>query len=116
MSVKMHSTSVIKANLGIEPNGKVQRFFVNECAKHIDKYVPFDKGNLANYYIDGSKIVYHQLYARYQYKGISKSGNRLNYKTDKHPLATSYWDKEMWSAEKQDIINKVQNMVGRGGK
>lgn len=113
MPVKMQPTSVIKAQLGIEPNGRVQRFFTNTCAKHMDKYVPFDKGNLADYRIKGSdKIVYHQLYAKYQYYGISKNGKQLNYRKDKHPLATSYWDKKMVSAEMQDIVNEVQRYVG----
>ena len=33
----------IKANLGIEPNGRVQKFFTNTCYKHMDKYVPKEK-------------------------------------------------------------------------
>ena len=32
MSVKMQPTSVIKVNLGIDPNGRVQRFFATTCA------------------------------------------------------------------------------------
>jgi hypothetical protein len=113
MPVKMQPTSVIKVNLGIDPNGRVQRFFATTCAKHMDKYVPFDTGALARYHIEGgNKIVYNQLYARYQYYGISKNGKHLNYQKDKHPLATSYWDKHMWTAENQDVVKEVQNYIG----
>ena len=112
MSVKMQPTSVIKAKLGIDTNGRVQKFFTNTCAKHMDKYVPFDEGNLADYSIQGNLIVYEQEYARYQYYGISKSGKKLNYQTDKHPLATSYWNEKMWSAEKDDVIKEVQDYIG----
>ena len=38
--------SEIKANLGIEPNGRVQKFFTNACRNHMDKYVPKDTGML----------------------------------------------------------------------
>ena len=112
MTAKMQPTSVIKARLGIEPNGRIQKFFTNECAKAMDKFVPFDNGDLANYNIEGNVIIYEQPYARYQYLGLSKSGKPLNYSTDKHPLATSYWDKKMWTAEGQDIVKKIQKKFG----
>ena len=112
MPVKLKPTSVIKARLGLEPNGRVQKFFTSECAKAMDKYVPFDEGNLADYHIEGNLIIYEQLYARYQYYGLSKSGKPLNYHTDKHPLATSYWDKHMVTADMPDIIKKIQDKFG----
>lgn len=112
MPVKMQPTSVIKASLGIEPNGIIEKFFASECAKAMDKYVPFDEGNLAKYKIQGNRIIYDQIYAQYQYYGISKTGKRLNYHKDKHPLATSYWDRVMWSAEGNSIKQRVQNKIG----
>ena len=38
--------SEIKADLGIEPNGKVQKYFTERCYQHMDKYVPKDTGAL----------------------------------------------------------------------
>lgn len=29
-------------------------------------------------------------------------------------ITTSYWDKKMWSAEKNDVIKEVQEYVNRG--
>ena len=112
MPVKMQPTSVINARLGINPGGRIEKFFASECAKAMDKYVPFDEGNLAQYKIQGNRIIYDQVYARYQYNGISKNGKPLNYSHDKHPQATHHWDKVMWSAEGQDIIRKVQEKIG----
>ena len=110
MPVKMQPTSVIKARLGLEPNGKIQKFFTNTCYKHMDKYVPKDEGNLRiNVSIQANSITYESPYAHYQYKGISKSGNPLNYKT---PGTGDYWDKRMVSAEMQDVVKEVQNYVG----
>jgi hypothetical protein len=116
MGVTIKPTSEIKARLGLEPNGRVQKFFTSTCQKHMDKYVPMRVGNLAtNLDIETDHIVYESPYAEYQYYGISKKGKPLNYSKDKHPLATSYWDKKMVSAEIQDVVKEVQAEINRGG-
>lgn len=110
MPVKFKPTSEIKARLGIEPNGKVQKFFTNTCYKHMDKYVPYCEGNLRTIVdIQDDSITYESPYAQYQYKGISKSGNPLNYRT---PGTGDYWDKRMVSAEIQDVVKEVQDYIG----
>lgn len=115
MGVKFEPTSTIKVALGIDPNGKVQKFLVNNCARHMDKYVPFDAGNLADYRIEGNTVVYEQPYARYQYFGIREDGTRkiVNRTLTHHPLASSYWDKKMISAEIDDVINETQEFMRR---
>ena len=143
MSFKMKPISVIKARLGIEANGRIQKFFTSECAKAMDKYVPFDNGDLADYRIDGKYIIYEQPYAHYMYEGkvmgpnipikqdgiivgwFSKKGEPKHY-TGKdidysksigkgHMYAGPQWDKRMWSAEGEDIVKRVQIEVIRGG-
>ena len=110
MPVKLKPTSEIKARLGLEPNGKVQKFFTNTCYKHMDKYVPQRDGNLRTIVdIQADSITYEQEYAKYQYKGISKSGKPLNYKT---PGTGSYWDKRMVSAEMEQVVQEVQDYIG----
>ena len=118
MAVKLKPTSVIKARLGIEPNGRVQKFFTNTCAKHMDKYVPRREGTLAEtVIIDGQPtrnvtadtITYTQNYAKYVYNGISKSGKPLNYTT---PGTGDHWDERMKSAEMQDVVKEVQEYIG----
>ena len=115
MPVKMQPTSVIKARLGIEPNGRVQKFFTNTCYKHTNKYVPKDEGNLRIIVdIKSDSITYQSPYARYQYYGVSKNGKTFNYTT---PGTGPYWDKKMASAEMQDVVKEVQNFINkRGGK
>ena len=116
MPVKMKPTSVIKANLGIEPNGRVQKYFTKRCADYMDKYVPMDKGNLRiNVDIKSDTITYESPYARYQYYGVREDGTHEvhNYTT---PGTGTYWDKRMWSAEGQDVVREVQNYINRGGK
>lgn len=117
MYIRIKPPNKIKKRLGLDPGGRVQTFFTSTCAKHMDKYVPFDEGNLADYYIeDNDKIIYHQPYATYQYRGIREDGthkiNPANRDRSKHPLATSYWDKKMKSAEMTDIVKEVQDYIG----
>jgi len=104
----------IRASLGLEVNGRTQKFFVDTCAKHMDKYVPMDTGELARTITKGPDyITYEMPYAHYQYRGISNAGNPLNYSTEKHALATSYWDRHMVTAEMPDVIKEVQDYMKR---
>lgn len=124
MSVKLQPTSAIKVQLGINPNGRIQKFFTNECARHMDKYVPFDTGTLAETVIQNgfptanvtdTSISYEQEYAQVVYYGM-RNGKEITIHTDKHYFATTYWDQAMWSAEGQDIVKSVQKEIERGGK
>ena len=116
MPVNIKPTSVIKARLGIEPNGRVQKYFTKRCADYMDKYVPYDKGDLRTIIdILPSAIIYEMPYARYQYYGVREDGTHKveNYTT----LGTgTYWDKRMVSAEMPDLVKEVQDYVNRGGK
>ena len=44
--MQLKPISQLKADLGINVNGRVQAFFTDTCYKHMDKYVPKDTGNL----------------------------------------------------------------------
>ena len=112
MPVKLKPTSQIKARLGIQPNGRVQKFFTNTCYKHMDKYVPMDEGNLRTIVdVKSDSITYESPYAKYQYHGMRADGSRpvRNYTT---PGTGTYWDKRMVSAEMQDVVKEVQDYIG----
>lgn len=120
MDVEFKPISEIELDLGIEPNGPVQTFFTQLCAIHMDKYVPFDTGALAETtVIDGgttsnvspSYITYSQPYAHKIYEG-----DGFNFQKDKHDLATSHWDKQMVTAEMDEIEEELQSFVNRGGR
>ena len=112
MPVKLQPTSTIKAHLGIEPNGRVQKFFTNTCYKHMTKYVPKDEGNLRTIVdIKSDNITYESPHARYQYYGVREDGtHKVSHYTT--PGTGTYWDKRMWSAERQTIVEEVQNYIG----
>ena len=115
MSLKLEPTSSIKIGLGIEPNGRVQRFFTNTCYKHMDKYVPKDNGDLrTNVDIQPSKIIYESPYARYQYYGVREDGtHKVQHYTT--PGTGPYWDHKMMSIESEQVVKEVQDFVNRGG-
>lgn len=132
VKVELQPTSVIKARLGIEPNGRVQKFFTNTCHRYMDKYVPYGTGLLRNNVTIGDDYVqYNSLYAHYMYEGelyvdpntgsSYAEKNAVKVPTGKplryHTAGTgSHWDKKMWSAEGQDVLKEVQDYIDRGGK
>lgn len=119
VKVKMQPTSVIKVNLGLQKGGPVHKFFTDTCYRYMDKYVPKRHGNLRTivaYGIEGDKIIYLQEYAGYQYYGQRRDGT---HKVKKYttPGTGPYWDKRMWSAEKDKVIEEVQDYIKKyGGK
>ena len=77
--------SEIKANLGIEPNGLVQKFFTNTCRNHMDKYVPKDTGILRETVVKGTDYIkYNMPYAHAQYVGIVHGSPVKNYTTPRN--------------------------------
>ncbi len=85
--------SEIKMNLGIEPNGRVQKFFTATCAKHMDRFVPADQKILRETVILNGEptsnvktdtITYTQPYAHAQYVGIVNGSPVRNYTTKRN--------------------------------
>lgn len=107
--MQLKPISQLKADLGINVNGRVQAFFTDTCYKHMDKYVPKDTGNLRTIVVkDINSITYESPYAHAQYVGIVHGSPVQNYTTSG---TCSYWDKKMWSAEKDSVIKEVQEYV-----
>lgn len=116
MSFKLKPISIIETKLGIQPNGPVQKYLTETCYKYMDKYVPADEYDLRTLVeLKPNSITYASHYARYQYKGMREDGTHVvkNYTT---PGTGPYWDKRMWSADKEKVLREVQNYINRGGK
>lgn len=108
--------SEIKADLGIEPNGKVQKYFTERCYQHMDKYVPKDTGALRDTVVKGTDYIkYNMPYAHAQYVGIVH-GTPIKDENRTTPGTGPYWDKRMVSAEINDIVKECQAFINRGGK
>lgn len=106
----LNPINTIKADLGIEPNGPVQKFFTNACYRYMEKYVPKDNGALRRTVtLKSDSITYEQPYAHAQYVGYTK-GPVKNYTT---AGTGPYWDRRMVSAEFNNVINEVQDEIRR---
>ena len=136
--MRLNPVSKIKADLGINPNGRVQAFFTDTCRKHMDKYVPKDTRLLSeNVDVRKNHITYESPYAQYQYYGkkmVMENGKSAYYSPDygfwskpggtktltnqdlvyHTPGTGAYWDKRMVSAEMKDVVKEVQEYVNRG--
>lgn len=116
MKIILNDIDKIKKRLKLDPQGEVQKFFTNECYKRMDEYVPMDKGHLRTIVdIQADSITYEVPYASYQYRGEREDGSHkiYNYTT---PGTGPYWDKRMVSAEIDDLVEKIEQHFGFGGK
>lgn len=130
MALDFEPASVIVANLGLEPNGRVHKYFTHRCRVHMDKYVPYDEGHLRTEDVtEGiNYIEYGQPYAHYMYEGVLyvdpetgsswarknvtkvPTGKQLEY----HTAGTGdHWDNRMWSAEQKQVVKEVQDYIRR---
>lgn len=113
---------------GLEPNGRVQIFLTNECAKEMDPYVPFQSGMLKNRkVIKPDSVTYNSTYAKYQYYGkvmLAPNGSawakKGEHKTltskeltyNQAPKRGAFWDKRMWADKKHKILRVVAKAAG----
>lgn len=118
MRVNFKPTSVIEARLGIQEGGPAHKFFTDRCYAHMDKYVPYKphQGDhlRENVELGVDYIKYSMPYASYQYYGVRQDGT---HEINNHTTSgtTTYWDREMWSIEKDDVVSEVQNYVDTHG-
>lgn len=114
ISVKINSPSrtinrILDDDVGI--------FTASTWATQFKKYVPMDTGILSDSYsVEPYKVIYTQKYAYYQWKGISKKGNPLNYSKEKHYLAGSHWEETAQRDKKKIVANAITNYIRRKGR
>lgn len=142
MPVKMKPASVIKARLGIQPNGPAHAFFTNTCFKHMTKFTPGGTSSHLNKNVTlkPDSIIYNSPDAHYMYMGelyedpkykkgafyspdygfwsrpgITKvpTGIPLTYHT---PGTGAFWDKKMQNSEGKEVVKEIQEYVNRGCK
>ena len=113
MEVILKDVETIKKEIGIQEDGPIQAHFTNACYRYMDKYVPKDTGILRRMVIlTNDSITYASQYATYQYLGMRDDGTHkvMNYTT---PGTGPYWDRQMVSAEKDDLIKEVVDYAKR---
>ena len=100
-TLKDFSAGKIVNKFNMQDGGSAQLFLSNECFRRMEKYVPWDTGNLATTVtVRPGSVTYEQEYAHRQYTKNKGKG-----------LRGKYWDKKMISAEKQLLVRDVQKYV-----
>ena len=112
--IKFDADAIMQKVEGIIDDDKTKLFFYNEFYRYMEPYVPAD--TLAMYDtadISSDGILFVQPYSSGPYYGKTKDGNQMNFKTDKHPLATDHWDVATWNAKSNEICNALQDYINR---
>lgn len=129
----MTDAATLLRKRGLEPNGRVQRVFTNQCVNFMDPYVPVRAHVLRKVItVRTDSVTYEQPYARFQYFGklmvSSITGSAYARKreskvlTDKDlvyhggGLAGPFWDKRMWADRKHEILRVVAREAGGTAK
>jgi hypothetical protein len=110
------SPNTILRNRHLEDGGAAQLLLANTVLRFAKPYTPFDAGVLSDATIsdNGKQIVYSTPYAHYQYEGISKNGNSLNYQGA--PMRGKKWIPRMVADRNKDITQEIANFVGGKAK
>ena len=126
---------------GVGEGGCVQQVVDSAVIRECFPYVPFDEGILAGSAntatkVGSGEVVYDTPYARYQFYGEVygpnfpivengeivgyysppekyPTGKRLQYNTDKNPLAGSHWFDRAMADHKEDILKEAQDAADR---
>ena len=113
INVEMDSPTTITKRIF---NDDVGRFVAETWAKIFTKYIPKDSGTLSqSYTTEPYKVTYAQRYSHYQWEGVSKKGNPLNYSKEKNFLAQSHWEESAFRDKKDEVAKAVTEYIKRKG-
>jgi hypothetical protein len=119
IEVKMDSPSKIVKRIGLDQDGKIQKFWTATVLRRIQRYMPYRTGEtikltIAQTNINKPEIVTDTPYARMLYYGVSAKGRPLNYTKTKNPKAGPYWDRALTAAEMPAMAKELQSYIDRG--
>lgn len=88
---------------------KLGSFLASEAAKGMDQYVPMRTGALSkSVTTQPFEIKYGISYAKYPY-----NGRHMRFSKDKHPSATSHWDRAYAIAHGQQLADSGTRFLKR---
>lgn len=109
MKVKTEMAGVPRKIRKIATNNQVGLFLASEIERQMVPYVPMDTGMLyQTTQLEPFRVIYEQEYGKAMYYGEG-----LNFRREKHPLATAHWDRAMIVAKKNDIASAVSEYIKR---
>ena len=111
MRVKVDLSGVQKKLDSIANNREVGLFLATTCARYMDQYVPFRKGNLKDHAMTNIpfQVTYETDYAKRVYKAEGITIHTEN----GHPNATDHWDQAMIVSHEKQIAKEVTRFIER---
>ena len=99
--LKDFNSGKIVNKFNMQKGGSAQLFLSNECFRRMEKYVPWETGNLATTVtVRPGSVTYEQEYAHRQFTTNKGKGIR-----------GKYWDKKMVNAEREQLTKDVEKYV-----
>ena len=116
VTIKLPTGKQIIDQLGLGEKGEVQMFHTANVLRRIQRYMPFRTGatiklTIAQTDIRVPEIVTQVPHAVYIYKGLSRSGNPLNYTRTKNPMAGPYWDETLVAFRSEEHTSELQSRI-----
>lgn len=109
-SVKVDIPNPKRSINNLTGNNRVGIFVAETCARYFNPYVPMQTGTLSQTYTtEPNKVIYHAPYAKAMYYGKG-----FNFNKEKHPQATSYWNRAAMAAHKKSISNEITMYIKKG--
>lgn len=120
VTVEMKNIAQLLREKGLTADGSVQSFHTNNVLRRIVKYMPFRTGatiktTIAQTDVNVPEVVTDVLYGQYIYRGVSKSGNPLEYTATNNPMAGPFWDRALVAAEMGVMTEELQAYIDRKG-
>ena len=106
ISIELDIDTVVDKYLNDEDLGI---FTASTAARYMDKYVPFDTGNMADsWYPEPFEVHYFAEYARYQYYG-----EHFHHPEDgpHAPLAQAFWNVPCEANDKDKIAKEITDYI-----
>ena len=121
VKIKLTTGKQIIDQLGLGEKGEAQMFHTANVLRRIQRYMPYRSGatiklTIAQTDIRVPEIVTQAPHAVYIYKGLSRSGNPLNYTRTKNPMAGPYWDETVVAFEGAAMTADLQRYLDRRAK
>ena len=113
MSVNLPSVGKARQLLGVDKDGRVQKYVTESVFKRLKPYIPKRSGVLrSNARIaSNTKITVSGVYARAQFFGVTKSGKPFDYGILGGAKAGSHWDRRLVADEGKQIVAAANKFV-----
>ena len=118
MIVNLPSVGKARQLLGVDKDGRVQKYVTESVFKRLKPYIPKRSGVLrSNARIaSNTKITVSGVYARAQFFGVTKSGKPFDYGILGGAKAGSHWDRRLVADEGKAIVADANRYVRRAKK